>query len=88
MSNKIGFAVLGLGHIGQKHCLHIFENPDAALIATADINPNLKYGSFVNQINIDIDLVLCCCSRFLSLLELLVISSPVLPPLLLLMVVA
>jgi predicted dehydrogenase len=44
---------LGLGHIGQKHCLHIFENPDAALIATADINPNLKYGSFVNKINID-----------------------------------
>ncbi len=53
MSNKIGFAVLGLGHIGQKHCLHISENPEAALIATADINTNLKYKSFENQVNID-----------------------------------
>jgi hypothetical protein len=52
MSNKIGFAVLGLGHIGQKHCIHISENPDATLIATADINSNLKFENFENEINI------------------------------------
>jgi len=53
MSNKIGFAVLGLGHIGQKHCLHISENHDASLLATADINSTLKYENFENQLTID-----------------------------------
>lgn len=53
MSNKIGFAVLGLGHIGQKHCMHISNNPNAMLIATADINSDLKYKDYKNQVNID-----------------------------------
>ena len=53
MSNKIGFAVLGLGHIGQKHCLHICENPEAVLIATADINSTLNFEKYENQVNID-----------------------------------
>jgi predicted dehydrogenase len=53
MSNKIGFAVLGLGHIGQKHCMHISENPEAVLIATADINSHLKFKQYENQVTID-----------------------------------
>jgi UDP-N-acetyl-2-amino-2-deoxyglucuronate dehydrogenase len=53
MSNKIGFAVLGLGHIGQKHCMHISNNPNAALIAIADINSDLKYENFINHVTID-----------------------------------
>ena len=48
MENKIGFGVLGLGHIGQKHCLHISENPNAELIAVADINSKLTFNSYKN----------------------------------------
>ena len=53
MENKIGFGVLGLGHIGQKHCLHISENPNAELFAIADINQNLAFGSLKNLENIE-----------------------------------
>lgn len=53
MSHSIGFAVLGLGHIGQKHCLHISENPNATLIATADTNPNLQFAQFQNHKSLD-----------------------------------
>lgn len=48
MKNKIGFGVLGLGHIGQKHCLHIIENPNAILVETADTNNQLRFNQFSN----------------------------------------
>ena len=48
MKNKIGFGVLGLGHIGQKHCLHIIENPNAILVDTADTNNQLRFNQFSN----------------------------------------
>lgn len=48
MKNSIGFGVLGLGHIGQKHCLHISENSNAQLIATADIIHELSYKNAPN----------------------------------------
>ncbi len=53
MENKIGFGVIGLGHIGQKHCAHITENPQANLIATADILPQKSFGNFQNLQSIE-----------------------------------
>lgn len=35
----IKFAVIGHGHIGQRHCAMIANNPEAKLIAVADSNP-------------------------------------------------
>lgn len=67
MKNKIGFGVLGLGHIGQKHCLHIIENPNAILVETADINNKLSFNQFSNVQtietliqNADIDVINIC----------------------------
>ncbi len=67
MKNKIGFGVLGLGHIGQKHCLHIIENPNAILVETADINNKLSFNQFSNVqtietliLNADIDVINIC----------------------------
>lgn len=48
MKNYIGFGVLGLGHIGQKHCLHISENSNAQLIATADNVPDKSFKNIPN----------------------------------------
>lgn len=67
MKNKIGFGVLGLGHIGQKHCLHILENPSANLVQTADINKELNFNNVANVHtletllqNPDIDVINVC----------------------------
>ena len=67
MKNKIGFGVLGLGHIGQKHCLHIIENPSANLVQTADINKELNFNNVANVHtletllqNPDIDVINVC----------------------------
>lgn len=67
MKNKIGFGVLGLGHIGQKHCLHIIENPSANLVQTADINKELNFNNVANVHTIetllqnpDIDVINVC----------------------------
>lgn len=38
MGKKIKFAVIGLGHIGKRHAEMIQNNPDAELVAIADIN--------------------------------------------------
>ena len=38
-SNKIKFAVIGLGHIGKRHAAIIRENPGAELVAVCDIRP-------------------------------------------------
>lgn len=53
MINKIGFAVLGLGHIGQKHCTHISENKNANLIAVADCNESITYHEYKNEISLE-----------------------------------
>ncbi|MEK0421641.1 MAG: putative oxidoreductase yvaA, partial [Bacteroidota bacterium] len=34
---KVRFAVLGTGHIGKRHAEMISRNPDAELVALADI---------------------------------------------------
>lgn len=67
MKNKIGFGVLGLGHIGQKHCLHIIENPSANLVQTADINKESNFNNVANVHtletllqNPDIDVINVC----------------------------
>jgi predicted dehydrogenase len=67
MKKKIGFGVLGLGHIGQKHCLHIIENPSANLVQTADINKELNFNNVANVHTIetllqnpDIDVINVC----------------------------
>ncbi len=67
MENHIGFGVLGLGHIGQKHCLHITENSNAVLIATADVDANLSFKNVPNLNTIealcaqdDVDIVNIC----------------------------
>jgi predicted dehydrogenase len=67
MKNKIGFGVLGLGHIGQKHCLHIIENPNAILVETADLNQNVHFQQYQNVQSIqalvknpDIDVINVC----------------------------
>jgi len=37
MTKKIRFAVVGMGHIGKRHAEMIHRNPDAELVAVADI---------------------------------------------------
>lgn len=39
MSDKIRFAVVGAGHIGKRHAAMITQNPEAELVAMADIDP-------------------------------------------------
>ncbi|MBP5307256.1 MAG: Gfo/Idh/MocA family oxidoreductase [Paludibacteraceae bacterium] len=41
---KIKFAVIGLGHIGKRHAEMVRRNPDAELVAVADILPKDKTG--------------------------------------------
>ncbi|MBQ4357749.1 MAG: Gfo/Idh/MocA family oxidoreductase [Paludibacteraceae bacterium] len=41
---KIKFAVIGLGHIGKRHAEMVRRNPDAELVAVADILPKEKTG--------------------------------------------
>lgn len=48
MESKIGFGVLGLGHIGLRHCQSIENNPSSNLIATADIDDLKVFQSFPN----------------------------------------
>lgn len=36
---KIRFALIGLGHIGKRHAGMILQNPDAELVAVADVKP-------------------------------------------------
>lgn len=51
MESKIKFAVLGCGHIGQRHAEMICRNSESELVALIDINTNLeevltqKYGN-------------------------------------------
>lgn len=40
MSDKIKFAVVGLGHIGKRHAEMILRNPATELVALCDINEN------------------------------------------------
>jgi predicted dehydrogenase len=39
MSEKIRFAIAGCGHIGKRHAAMIMQNPEAELIAMADVDP-------------------------------------------------
>ncbi len=39
MKRKIRFAIVGFGHIGQKHSIIVNEFPDAELVAIADTDP-------------------------------------------------
>jgi UDP-N-acetyl-2-amino-2-deoxyglucuronate dehydrogenase len=41
---KVKFAVLGAGHIGKRHAEMIVRNPDAELVALADIRPKQTLG--------------------------------------------
>lgn len=58
MNKKIKFAVVGLGHIGKRHCSMIDRNPECELIAFCDIKPAKDLGleqwksiPFFNSIN-------------------------------------
>ncbi|RLD62682.1 MAG: gfo/Idh/MocA family oxidoreductase [Bacteroidetes bacterium] len=65
MSNKIKFAVVGVGHIGKRHAQMIINNNDAELVALCDIKPkeelnidNFKvpfFSSIDDLLNSDID---------------------------------
>ncbi|HEX2617428.1 MAG TPA: Gfo/Idh/MocA family oxidoreductase, partial [Flavobacteriales bacterium] len=46
MSNtgKIGFAVVGCGHIGKRHAEMIARNPEAQLVALCDTRPRSELG--------------------------------------------
>lgn len=37
--NKIGFAVIGCGHIGKRHAEMVSRNPEAQLLALVDVKP-------------------------------------------------
>jgi predicted dehydrogenase len=39
MSQKIRFAIAGCGHIGKRHAAMIMQNPEAELVAMADVDP-------------------------------------------------
>jgi UDP-N-acetyl-2-amino-2-deoxyglucuronate dehydrogenase len=38
--NPVRFALLGYGHIGRRHALHIRQHPDAELVAVCDTDPS------------------------------------------------
>lgn len=38
----IKFAIIGFGHIGRRHAVHIEENPETQLVAVCDINLELQ----------------------------------------------
>lgn len=38
-SNKIGFAIIGCGHIGKRHAEMVSRNPEAQLLALVDVKP-------------------------------------------------
>lgn len=42
MNEKIKFAIIGYGNIGQRHAEHIIQNGQAALMAICDIKPERK----------------------------------------------
>lgn len=46
MSNKIKFAVVGIGHIGKRHAQMITDNNEAELVALCDVKPK-------EELNID-----------------------------------
>jgi UDP-N-acetyl-2-amino-2-deoxyglucuronate dehydrogenase len=39
MSEKIRFAIIGCGHIGKRHAAMVMQNPEAELVAMADVDP-------------------------------------------------
>ena len=39
MGKQINFAVVGIGHIGKRHCNMIINNNECNLIAISDIKP-------------------------------------------------
>ena len=42
MADNIRFSIIGFGNIGRRHAEHILQNPDTALIAVCDIDPEVK----------------------------------------------
>ncbi len=42
MKNKVYFAIIGCGYIGNRHAESILSHPEAELVACTDINPVLK----------------------------------------------
>ena len=72
MSNKIKFAVVGVGHIGKRHAQMIINNNEADLVALCDIkqknalnidNFNVPFFSSIDDLlnsNIDVDVVNIC----------------------------
>ena len=71
---KIRFAVVGSGHIGQRHATMIQRNAESELVALCDINTNLKkhltdtfnvpfYGSLDEMLALHSDIdVVCVCT--------------------------
>ncbi len=45
MTKKIRFAVIGMGHIGKRHAEMVRRNPEAELVAVADIRTTEECGS-------------------------------------------
>jgi len=43
---KIGFAVVGCGHIGKRHIAEIKANPKAELLAVCDVKPATEFENF------------------------------------------
>jgi len=50
MSKKIKFAVVGCGHIGNRHAIMIRENEECELLALCDTRPKEETGNGTNQI--------------------------------------
>ena len=43
---KIGFAVVGCGHIGKRHIAEIKANPNALLLAVCDIKNKNEFEAY------------------------------------------
>jgi predicted dehydrogenase len=71
-SKKIKFAVVGCGHIGKRHAEMIVRNPEAELVALADVKPASALGAIQQDVplfssieellgaNLDFDVVNIC----------------------------
>ncbi|MFK7906247.1 MAG: Gfo/Idh/MocA family protein, partial [Chitinophagales bacterium] len=48
----INFAIIGFGNIGTRHAKHIFNHPNAKLLAVCDIDESKLQNSFIEEENI------------------------------------
>jgi UDP-N-acetyl-2-amino-2-deoxyglucuronate dehydrogenase len=69
--SKVGFAIIGYGHIGRKHAENILQNPEATLVGVYDSDPIKRNAVINNSIhcfhdfeeilnNPDVDIICIC----------------------------